>query len=688
VKKRLSKIARDLKANISDVAEFLRANGYDCNEDPNEELSIEAVEIIKYNFPAFISEKKKQLQQQAPKGKKVKTEASQPTEQIPLELRIIEAASKEKKLIERIIGFTEFEWSFIVAKYIGECSQPVEFNLFDEVLCDLLLTEQLSEQKIGSILGFDTVKDPAEKEIVHTAINELKKDKMIDGDESIMWLTDTGKDYASNGVKFSTFTRNFELYFDLVGGTLENVKGIFSKLKSEKIPIQISNLPVSLQDIRKLAEYQAQEIHFPEKNYLLQSAEFINAESFKAKVWVVLLENFRDNSMRAIVYDEKQNIVIDALSEALNEQEEIKTELLEKLIKVDDEIEFTEEEKQDDQIQNEKELIQKQGEIDEAIDSQNTGKIKEIEKEVEAIKRHFNSLEFEVELKRLFDTTADTIWILSPWVRDFAFKNRIPFIQQYLKKGGKIFVAYSKNETDKGEPMVQEESMKKLLELEKNNFNFYFCELEPFHYKNVWLREDKGKSIYYSGSYNILSFFVSQGFKKIRQEKMTRMDWDDELQEQFDDVIKSFGFKYLNKAIEDFNSLCQNPPEKIDREYLQKLRIVDNSKLKPFINQGIDQFDEAYETLEETKTENLNLYRKKYFESKVEDYRKEVEELSRQSISSDRKRNLQNEFEKLREEFIDFMELQMTTAKDVAGLIENLKTFNLSSQHNHNKKRR
>ncbi len=687
MKKRLSKIARDLKASISDVAEFLRTNGYDCNEDPNEELSIEAVEIIKYNFPAFISEKKKQLQQQAPKGKKQKTDAPQPTEQIPLELRIIEAASKEKKLIERIIGFTEFEWSFIVAKYKGECSQPVEFNLFDEVLCDLLLTEQLSEQKIGSILGFDTVRDPAEKEIVHTAINELKKDKMIDGDESIMWLTDTGKDYASNGVKFSTFTRNFELYFDLVGGTLENVKSIFSKLKSERNPSQISNLPVSLQDIRKLAEYQAQEIHFPEKNYLLQSAVFINAESFKAKIWVVLLENFRDNSMRAIVYDEKQNIVIDALSGALDEQEEIKTELLEKLIKVDDEIEFTEEEKQEDQIQSEKELIQKQGEIDEAIDSQDTRKIKEIEKEVEAIKRHFNSLEFEVELKRLFDTTADTIWILSPWVRDFAFKNRIPFIQQYLKKGGKIFVAYSKNETDKGAPMVQEESMKKLLELEKNNFNFYFCELEPFHYKNVWLREDKGKSIYYSGSYNILSFFVSQGFKKIRQEKMTRMDWDDELQEQFDDVIKSFGLKYLKKAIDDFNTLCQNPPTKIDREYLQRLRTVDNSKLKPFLNQGIETFEKTFNALEITKTENLNHFRKRFFESKIEEYMKQVEDLSKQSIAPDRKKNLQKEFEKLRDEFMDCLELQMSKAKNVSEEMNNLKTFHFSNQQ-YNKKGR
>jgi hypothetical protein len=116
---------------------------------------------------------------------------------------------------------------FTVAKYRGECSQPVEFNLFDEVLCDLLLTEQMSATKIGNVLGLDIQKDPAEKEILLKAIQDLKDDKMLEGDESIMWLSDTGIDYARNGVKFSTFTRNFELYFDLIGNTAASRK-VFS----------------------------------------------------------------------------------------------------------------------------------------------------------------------------------------------------------------------------------------------------------------------------------------------------------------------------------------------------------------------------------------------------------------------------------------------------------------------------
>lgn len=692
MKKRLSKIARDFKSHISDVADFLRINGYDCDENPDEEFSSEVVEFIENNFPAFFSDRNRESQKQTPKKKEKSNELSL-GEQIPLELKIIESASKEKKLIERIIGFTEFDWNYTIAKFKGTCSQPVDFNLFDEVLCDLLLTEQMSAEKIGNILGFDIQKDPAENDILLKAIKDLKADKMLDGDESILWLTDVGIEYAKNGVKFSTFTRDFDLYIDSIGVAKEKVKEIFSNLKSEKqLTFNKDFLPKNIEEVKPLAELQAPEIHFPKKNFLLQECNPTGVEGFKAKVWVVLLENFRDNTMRAIVYDEKQNKVIDALSEALDKKDEIKSELLERLVKVDDEIEFTNEEKQKEQIEIEQALIHKQEEIDEAINQQDTTKIKEIEKEVESIKRHFNSLEFEVELKKLFDTTSDTILIQSPWVRDFAFKNRVPFIKEYLRKGGRVYIAYSENESFGGEEMVQEESKKLLAELDKN-LNFYCCELPAFHYKNVWIIRKDNKNSYYSGSYNILSFFVHQNMKNVRQEKMTRMDWDSELEEQYLEVFKIFGLKYINLAIDDFNTLCQNPPAKIDRDYLQKLRKVENTKLTPFKGIGVIEFDSALGLLENTKTENLNHYRKIFFESEIERYKKQVAELSQKPLSPDRKKSLQNEFDKLRDEFVDFLDLQMSKGKEVTDMISNLKVFNPQNHqkqntNNKNKRRR
>lgn len=689
MKKRLSKIARDFKSNISVVVEFLRVNGYECEEDPEVEFSGEVAEFIENNFPAFLSERNKDSQKKTT-NQKEKSKNVSSGEQIPLELKIIESASKEKKLIERIIGFTEFEWNYTVAKFKGTCSQPVDFNLFDEVLCDLLLTEQMSAEKIGNILGFDIQKDPAENDILLKAINDLKADKMLDGDESILWLTDVGIEYAKNGVKFSTFSRDFDLYIDSIGVSKEKVKEIFSNLKSEKTPnFNKDFLPKNIEEVKPIAELQAPEIHFPKKNFLLQECTPTGAEGFKAKVWVVLLENFRDNTLRAIVYDEKQNKVIDTLSEALDKKEELKSELLERLVKVDDEIEFTNEEKQKEQVEIEQALIHKQEEIEEAITRQDAVKIKEIEKEVEAIKRHFNSLEFEVELKKLFDKTSDTILIQSPWVRDFAFKNRVPFIKEYLRKGGRVYIAYSENESFGGEDMVQEESKKLLAELDKN-LNFYCCELPAFHYKNVWLiRKDKENS-YYSGSYNILSFFVHQNMKNVRQEKMTRMDWDSELEEHYLEVFKKFGLKYINAAIDDFNTLCLNPPAKIDRDYLQKLRKVENTKLSPFKGIGVMEFDSALGLLEETKTENLNHYRKIFFESEIERYMKQVIELSQKPLSPDRKKSLQNEFEKLREEFLDFLDIQISKGTEVTDMINNLKVFipQHQKQHNHNKNKK
>ena len=689
MKKRLSKIARDFKSNISIVVEFLRVNGYECEEDPEVEFSSEVLEFIENNLPAFLFEKNKESQKQTPKQKDKSKDVSSGA-QIPLELKIIESASKEKKLIERIVGFTEFEWNYTIAKFKGTCSQPVDFNLFDEVLCDLLLTEQMSAEKIGNILGFDIQKDPAENDILLKAIKDLKADKMLDGDESILWLTDVGIEYAKNGVKFSTFTRDFDLYIDSIGVSKEKVKAIFSNIKSEKTPnFDKDFLPKNIEEVKPIAELQAPEIHFPKKNFLLQECTPVGAEGFKAKVWVVLLENFRDNTLRAIVYDEKQNKVIDTLSEALDQQDELKSELLERLVKVDDDIEFTNEEKQKEQVEIEQVLIHKQEEIEDAITRQDAVKIKEIEKEVEAIKRHFNSLEFEVELKKLFDTTSDTILIQSPWVRDFAFKNRVPFIKEYLRKGGRVYIAYSENESFGGEDMVQEESKKLLAELDKN-LNFYCCELPAFHYKNVWLiRKDKENS-YYSGSYNILSFFVHQNMKNVRQEKMTRMDWDSELEEQYLEVFKKFGLKYINAAIDDFNILCQNPPAKIDRDYLQKLRKVENTKLLPFKGIGVIEFDSALGLLEETKTENLNLYRKIFFESEIERYKKLVIELSQKPLSQDRKKSMQIEFEKLREEFLDFLDLQISKGTEVTDMINNLKVFipQHNKQHNHNKNKK
>ncbi len=676
--KRLSKIAKELNIGISTIAEFLNSNGYDCEENPNEKLSEEIFDFLKNNISGYVADKQKSYNNSKSPTKQSKKTEAQTTEQVPLELKIIEAASKQKKLIERIIGFSDFKWHYTVTKFEGTCSQPVDFNLFDEVICDLLLTGNLSAKAIGDILGLDIETDPAEKGILLSAINELKRDKMIDGDESVYWLTDVGIEYAKNGVKFSTFTRQFDLYIDAVGDVKEKAKEVFSNLRSEKqISFKHENLPQNIEDVKPLAELQAPEIHFPKKNFLLQSCEPKGIEGYVAKVWVVLLENFRDNTIRSLVYDEKQDKIIDSLSDAFDKLEDEKLKLLEKLVKVGEDedfsVEFTDEVKHEEQIAVESELIQKQVEIETAFETQDIEKIKEIQKQVSVIKRHFNSLEFEVELKRLFDQTANDLWIISPWIKKYATLRRVQFFEKYLQKGGRIFVAYSEPEniTD---VMADEEALNKLLELEKKYQNFYINQLPPFHYKRVWLRNNGDSNLYYTGSYNILSFFVKQGLQNVRQEEMTKLDWDDEKESVYYDIFTQFGVKYLNHAVEDFNALCINPPEIIDKAFLQKVKNSDYGKLKPFINQGIDVFDEKYQQLQDAKEDNLQMYREQYIKGEIKNYKKEALELSKQPISLDKKRNIQGRLNTLLNEFSEFSEL--VEMQEVIRLISDLKVFN------------
>lgn len=676
--KRLSKIAKELNTGISTIVDFLNSNGYDCEENPSEKLSEEIFDFLKNNISGYVADKQKSYNSPKTPSKELKKPETQTTEQVPLELKIIEAASKHKKLIERIIGFSDIKWHYTVTKFEGTCSQPVDFNLFDEVICDLLLTGNLSAKAIGDILGLDIQTDPAEKEILLSAINELKRDLMIDGDESVYWLTDVGIEYAKNGVKFSTFTRQFDLYIDAVGDVKEKAKEVFSNLRSEKqISFKHDNLPQNIEDVKPLAELQAPEIHFPKKNFLLQSCEPRGIEGYVAKVWVVLLENFRDNTIRSLVYDEKQDKIIDPLSDAFDKLEDEKLNLLEKLVKVGEDedfsVEFTNEVKQEEQIAVESELIQKQVEIETAFETQDIEKIKEIQKQVSAIKRHFNSLEFEVELKRLFDQTANDLWIISPWIKKYATLRRVQFFEKYLQKGGRIFIAYSEpeNSTD---VMADEEALNKLLELEKKYQNFYINQLPPFHYKRVWLRNNGNSNLYYTGSYNILSFFVKQGLQNVRQEEMTKLDWDDEKENVYFDIFTQFGVKYLNRAIEDFNALNLNPPEKIDKAFLQKVKSSDYGKLKPFINQGIDVFDEKYQQLQDAKEDNLQMYREQYVINEIKNYKKEVLELSKQPISLDKKRSIQGRLNTLLNEFSEFSEL--AEWQEVNRLTSDLKVFN------------
>lgn len=671
--RRLSKVAKELNIEMSIIANFLINEGYECEENPNEKIEEDIFEFIKDNISAYLIEQNKPIENIVIEDEGEKKDVSS-----SLDLKIIEAASREKKLIERIVGFTDFDWQYTIGKYEGTCSQPVKFTLFDEILSGLLLIEEMGMDKLGSILGLDVQTDPAEREILVSAINALRKDGMIDGDESVYWLTDIGKEYAKNGEKFSTFQKNFDLYIDNVGSIDEKAKEVFSDLRSEKSPsINENNVPKNIEEIKPLAELQAPEIHFPDKGFRLQACKNIAIETYVAKVWVILLENFRDNTIRALVYDEKKDQIIEPLSEAFDQLEDEKQAILEKLIKISEQEDFsvayTDEPKQEAQIAIENDLIEKQHEIEVAIESQDVEKVSEIQKEVVKGKRLFNSLEFEVELKRLFDETRCDMWIISPWIKRNAINRRLPFFEKYLQKGGRIFIAYSLSENDT--EMADENALNKLLELEKRHQNFYIHQLPSFHYKRVWIRDDKKEEhLYYTGSYNILSFFVKQGLQNVRQEEMTKLLWDEENENEYKEVLTQFAAKYMKQATLEFEQLITSAPENIDKEFLKKIKSLTNNKLRFFVNKNIEGFDDEYTALQDKKEEKLKLYKRLYFDREIDDIEKEVKKLQSQTISLDKSKSIKAKLNALLNEFSEYKDLK--EVNEVSQYLQKIEIFN------------
>lgn len=670
---RLSKFAFDEKYPISDLVNFLNENGYKKKEDHNELISEDEIQFIKNNFNSYLQQKnggyddyKNNFLKNVKKKNDVKT---------PVQLKIIEAASKEKLLVERIIGFTDFKWDFLITKFNGKVSQPVPFNIIDEIVCDLLLVDNLSKKRIGEILGFNIKDNPAESAILEKTIKSLKGEKIIIENNDFYELSEIGVEYAKNGVKYSYFDRDFSIYFDLTGRNQEHAKVELKKLKSEKDNSHSSDIPINIEQIKEFAIFQAPEVHFPEKNFILQSASLVSSERFSAPLWAIFLENFKDNSSRVLVYDENQNKIIEQLSADLNKRDDFKAKLFENLVQNSDEISLTADSKSAQQLEEENKLIEQQVLVDSALNNKNNKEVQKLKEEIKFQKRTFNSVEFELELKQIFETNNNELWFISPWLRYHAIRFRYNYFEQQLRAGAKIFIVYSEPESE-GAEMVDPRAKSLLDELEKNYRNFYIHQLPKFHYKNVWIRNSNAPNVLYTGSFNILSFYVDTNSKNYRQEQMIKIDWDEETDLMYNEFIKQFGMKYILQEGNNFNNLLENVPEKINSEYLNKIKTIDNIKLNTFRNIGFDNFDQILENLEEKKNEALQEYGKPLFIREVYYFNEKVNKLLNMKINRSKKKEILDDFESLVEEFNYLKDAFNNELSDLRKSIAKLKTIN------------
>lgn len=534
--------------------------------------------------------------------------------QEPIGTRIAKAVFEEKKISERIFGYISYDINFVKATYAGKTQRPAKITSLEKGIVGILLVDETSSfDKMGLILGLDVVNDKAERSILRTAIETLRGFNAIEGDDSCMALTDAGRTYADKGERPDTYSKTFDIYVDKSHMSWLNIKNCIGDNNSRitEINTPCDNLDLTLDQIKQFAECQAQDVHFPQNRYILESAVWSEGHEASYKVYVCFVQSVASSDqVRAFVFDENTNALNGIMSEQINSNVELMSELLENCIKFECEID--------------EETIVLEGDEVDVARSEISEHIKEAEKkliiEEEKIQNKdssiaqtlpipinssldndvlhkndiYDSLSFELELQKIFkEDDSDEIWLISPWIRNGAFiHNRGPLIENFLKDENKrVFIAYSEPASNNGEkPMVDEDAEICIKKLDDEFPNFFYAQLPEFHFKNVI--EVKGnQKILFSGSFNVLSFSVCKQQKHIRREEMLLASPAD-AKNKYTDFQLEFAKIYASRIMKEVESLDIESLNDYKNERLDYFLGIDNPEVHKLFSPIEDLLEE------------------------------------------------------------------------------------------------
>ncbi len=465
--------------------------------------------------------------------------------------RIAKAVYEAKKISERIFGYISYDIQFVKATYYSKTQRPAKITAIEKGIVGILLVDGSSSfEKIGLILGLDVVNDKAERSILKSAIETLRGFNAIEGDDSLIVLTDGGKAYAEKGERPETYSKTFDIFVDTKYPAWTNIKNCIGDYinRIEEINTPCDNLNLSIEQIRCYAEQQAQDVHYPQNRYFLENAVWSEGHEASYKIYVCFVQDIASKEVRTFVYDTNVNGLNELIANHINNDQKFKSELLDNCIK------FECENDEDTQVLQEEDVETAKLEISEELKAAEKQLVKE-EEELQEIhetelqtvsgegissivkntpakvqkkdrlhkKALYDSLSFEIELQKIFkEDEPDEIWLISPWIRKGAFMHdRGPMIENFLKDENKrVFIAYSEpaKNTD-GKPMMDEEVEPSIKLLEDQYPNFFYVQLPEFHLKNVIEVKDEQK-ILFSGSFNVLSFSVQEQQTHVRREEM------------------------------------------------------------------------------------------------------------------------------------------------------------------------
>ena len=544
--------------------------------------------------------------------------------QEPIGTRIAKAVFGAKKISERIFGYISYDIKFVRAVYHGKTQRPAKITALEKGIVGILLVDETASfEKIGSILGLDVVNDKAEQSILRSAIETLRGFNAIEGDDSLIALTEGGHAYADKGERPDTYTKDFDSFVDTSHPSWYNIKNcIGDNVKEiEEIKTPCDDLNLELDQIKAYAEQQAQDVHFPQNRYLLESATWNEGHEASYKVYVCFVQNVANSEdVRAFVYDENTEGLNSLIADQINQDEDLKSELLNSCIRLEcendeettvlegDAVEVAKAEITEELKQAEQKMIkeEEEGEASEEVEddvedttsntsSATKAKAPKISAKDRLHKKAlYDSLSFEVELQKIFtEDDPDEIWLVSPWIRKGAFlHDRGPMIENFLRDENKrVFIAYSEPATNNdGKPMMDEEVEPGIKLLEEQYSNFFYVQLPEFHLKNVI--EVKGdQKILFSGSFNVLSFSVSEQQTHVRREEMA-LAHHTVARKKYDDCQLEFAEIYAERIKKQIESLEPSEITNYKNEKLEYFLGIENAEIHKLFSPIEDMLEE------------------------------------------------------------------------------------------------
>lgn len=531
-----------------------------------------------------------------------------------LDTKIAKAVYAEKKISERIIGYFPYELQFVKATYFGTTQRPAKISAIEKGIVGILLIDGHSSfSTIGQILGLDVVNDKAEKSILSKALDGLRSFNAIEGDDDYIALTEAGKVYADKGERPDTYQKSFDIFVDSDHADWKTIKNALSTVNEhiKFINTKCEDLSLTIDEIKEYAAVQAQDVHYPQERYLLESADWKEGHKGSYKMYICFVQGVSTGIVRAFAFDENINSLNPVVAEYINSDATLASQLLDKCIKSECEMNFdtqildeeaAKEAKANvslDIIEAEKRLVDEEAEEEQIVEETNaenesnkvekTSIAKSAKKTTVKTKDRlhkkalYDSVSFEVELQKIFkEDNPDEIWLMSPWIRKSAFMNdRGPLIENFLADENKrIFIAYSEpaQSPNDEKPMIDEEVEPGIKMLADQYPNFFYVQLPEFHFKNVI--EVKGdQKILFSGSFNVLSFYVSEHQTHVRREEMALAN-PSIAKSKYVSFQVEFAEKYAERIKKEIEELSLEAVESYKNERMDYLLSIDNSEIK------------------------------------------------------------------------------------------------------------